>query len=302
MNKSTRTIRNIAIATLVTSAVLPSVSHAGWWSDNNPVKKVVATVKAAPSNVVSKVQEAPGNIQAQVEEVLDKLNEIHSRVEESKPLMNAMKDGKVISDLQDIMTFFQESRADYQQFANSGAQGFSQDVSGLLYDFGDIISIMQVADGMNARLTKADDLIGRLPPQLLYVMHEAMGSSIIDMREQLLEISTHLDFMRDLPSNRELMSAPQQHQASLCPIVNDKRTKVSYQVVKGKVAILVLGLDYVNEMQPDDLNVGATAVAGATVTVSKYPPKYVTQTLKTIADYMALRLETIHDVAEAVCE
>ncbi len=302
MRPSARTAKIASTVALLATFAISTNSYAGWFSDSTPAKKVVAKVKAAPAAAVSKVQDAPLNIQAQVEDVLAKVNEIYGQVEDSRPLMNVIKDGKIINDLQDIMVFLNETRADYEQFANSGVQSFSQDVSGLLYDFGDIASIMQVADGMDTRLAKAEDLINRMPPQLMYVMHEALGASIADMREQVLDISANLDFMRDMPSNRQLLSAPQQHQASLCPIVNHKATKVSYQVVKGKVAVLNIALDYINEMQPDDLNVGATAVAGATATVSKYPPKYITQSLKTIGDYIALRLETIHDIAEAVCE
>jgi len=182
MRPSARTAKIASTVALLATFAISTNSYAGWFSDSTPAKKVVAKVKAAPAAAVSKVQDAPLNIQAQVEDVLAKVNEIYGQVEDSRPLMNVIKDGKIINDLQDIMVFLNETRADYEQFANSGVQSFSQDVSGLLYDFGDIASIMQVADGMDTRLAKAEDLINRMPPQLMYVMHEALGASIADMR------------------------------------------------------------------------------------------------------------------------
>ena len=302
MNNISRSFRMVSIITLALTAVVPSLSHAGWLADKNPAKKVVSIAKSAPGKAVSAATKAPAAIQAQVEDILAKLNDIHAQVDESRPLVNAMKDGKIINDLQEIMTFLNDTRQDYEQFANSGVQAFSQDVSGLLYDVGDIGEIMQLGNDMDASLAKAQNLISKMPPQFMYLMHEAFGPTIINLREQLLQLTARIEFVRGLPSSYELMSAPEQHQVSLCPIVNDKNTQVSYQVVKARIAMLAINLDFVNEITPDDLNISVTVVGGGGTTVSKFPAKYVTQALKSLADRMGQRLENIHDIAEAVCE
>jgi hypothetical protein len=272
MKSFTQKLRTTTICLITAAALaLPGISHAG----------------------------AIDTIKLKVTDVQNKLNSVYGQVRSSAPLINVMKEGKLINDLKEIMLFLNESRSDYDQFANTGIYAFSQDISGLVYGFGDIGTTMNL-DGLAERLDKSQDLINRLPPQLMYIMHKAVGTIVIELREDVQSLNEKLAAVADLPSNSEMIESPELHKAKLCPLVNDKKTKVTYTVLMAKLKLLSMKLDYVNDLIPDDMTVVVNVVGGGGTNVPS-PVKPITGFFKYIKDRIIQRLENAHDIASVVC-
>lgn len=291
MKNFTKNLRSTSICLITAAAIaLPSVGHAGWFSEAKPEKKITRTVKASP-----------GNVQAKIQDISGKLNEIYGQVNESRPLIDAMKNGKMMNNLKDIIVFLNQSQDDYQQFAHSGIHNLSQDMTGLLYGFGDMGRLMKLGNGLEDRLTKANDLLGKLPPQLMYVLDKAIGSTIAELSEDISALTEKLEIVASLPSNREMLTDPETYRGELCPLTNDRTVKVTYSIIMARLKLLAVKLDYVNEMIPSEITVTAVAVGGGGTSVPN-PTKAISQTIKMIGDSMIQRLENADDIATTICE
>lgn len=245
-------------------------------------------------------------IQNKVTDISKKLNSVYGQMRNSSPLISVLKDGKLINDLKEIMLYLKQSRADYDQFANSGIYEFTRDMTTLLDGFGDIASTMKL-DGISDRLDKSHDLIGSLPPQFMYIMHKAIGPTIIELRDEIQSLNEQLSIVADLPSNREMLTNPERYTDTLCPLVNsspldnNKNAKVVYTLIMARLNLLSIKLDYANDMIPDDLTVMVNVVGGGG-TNFPFPAKPISRTLMLIKDSVIQRLVNAKEIASVVCE
>jgi hypothetical protein len=291
MNNLTQKMRSTTLCLVTVAAIaLPGTSQAGWFSNAKPVTKVTQKAKATA-----------GNVQAKVADMSRKLNEIYSQFEGGRPLVDAMKEGQMVETVKEVMLFVNESQKDYQYFASSGIYAFEQDINDMVSDLAGIAQLTKLDGKLVAQLEKIQRLVGKMPKQFLYIMYKAMGEKISDLREQTQMLSGHLQFAQNLPSSRSLMSSPMSHQTSLCPLVNDKKTKVSYAVVMAILNRMVLDISLANDLSPDDLYASGTAVAGGGTTVGKFPTKFITLTTKRLIEGVKVNLESANSIAQAVC-
>lgn len=291
MNKLTQKIRSTTICLVTVAAIaLPGTSQAGWFSNSKPVVKVSQKAKATA-----------GNMQAKVTDISRKLNDIYSQLEGGRPLVNAMKEGQMVETVKQVLQFVNESQKDYQYFASSGVYAFEQDINDMVSGLGSIAQQTQLDSKLVGQLDKIQNLVAKMPKQFLYIMYKAMGEKIADLSQQTQTLRSRLEFAVNLPSSRDLMVAPMSHQASLCPLVNDKGIKVSYAVVMAVLNRVMLDVNLLNDLSPDDLYASGTAVAGGGTTVGKFPTKFITLTIKRIVEGIKVNLENTNSIAEAVC-
>jgi len=295
MKNLTNKMRTTGICLLTVAAIaLPTAANAGWFTNKQPVKKVVQKAKATP-----------GNIAAKVTDISIKINEMAAQMAESRPLMSKVKESNMMSTLKEVIEFVGEQQQDYQAFASNDIYGFRQNFQNMLSGFGGIVNdfpAIENADRLNNSLTKAGDMINKMPSQFLYIMDKAVGEKLITINAKVADIRNDLAKLPQLPSPRVLMQNPMAYETELCTIVESRETAVTIAVIQAKLKSAIWSLNTVRGYLPDDLTLSATAVAGGGFTAAIHPAQIPLKTPLVVLEAVDLAIDNNVSIANAMCK
>lgn len=287
-------IRSTGICLITAVAIAaPSVSHAGWFKNSKPFSKVVTRVAAAP-----------GNAKERIEDIAAKVNEIYSQISENRPLLEQMKNGRIMDSLKETLVFINGMQTDYQAFADSGVYASRLDIKDVLYGFGDITQAFPGAepDGkIMVKLDKAANLVDKMPTQFLYLMDKALGPQLPELQEKIQNILDNLAMLPDLPSKRELYRDPMAHVDSLCELRENRAVAVSIAVLRARLKATAFKIKTIKAYMPDDLTINVNVVAGGGATVAKFPAQLPLQVMLTIIEGIEMRISNFTSIADSVC-
>lgn len=269
--------------------VLPA--HAGWFSNVGTKVKTTA----------AKVAATPGNVENKVKDISAKINEIYGNIQENRPLAEHLRNGHMMTTLKETLAFISDMREDYEQFADTGADPFRNDMKGMISNFGQISQTFGQDNAVLNRLDKVTTLMDKVPTAFLYIMHQAVGSRLENVQEKVAQLQLRLSQLPSLPPLSAVVQAPANYADSLCPLVNDKPTKVTVAVLKTTIKSVSFALKTIKDYLPDDLVVTADVVAGGGLTMSKNPSQLPFQVALTIVDSLELKIENYETIAGAVC-
>lgn len=282
-------IRRITLGVVFAASIVAALpAQAGWFGNT------VSTAKA-------KVAATPGNVKDKLEDISAKLNELFEQIEENRPLMQQVRNGQMMTTLKETMAFLGDMQQDYQQFASAGVGMFRHDIKGMFADFGDISQTFGHNGPIMQRLENAGNLIDKMPTAFLYVMNQAIGPQLETLQERIGQLRMNLSHLPVLPPLREVRAAPMNHTASLCPLVNDKPTKVTVAIIESSLKSISFVLKTIKDYMPSDLVVTANVVAGGGLTMSKHPVPMVLNVGSSVVDGLSLALEDYKTIAGAVC-
>jgi hypothetical protein len=293
MKTLTRKIRSTGICLITSIAIAaPGIGHAGWFSTPRPVvKKVTQTVRTGASNVQGKLGEIAG-----------KLNEMYAQMKDKRPLVNALKNGKMMQQLTEVVQYLNESQQDYQAFAENGVYILRQDIKDLVGTVSSISGMLNLDGKLNDQLQKSTALVDKMPVTFLFALaRSGIDKRLQDILERLTRLSEDLVLVATLPLERNVYLYPEQYKDSLCPLVNDPQTKVQLAVLNARIDTNIWAIDTVSDLIPEDLTVSATVVGGGGATVSKFPPQYIFKAMKTILSAIKLRTDNYKSIAESMC-
>jgi hypothetical protein len=279
---------------LAAALVLPAQSQAGWFSNAK------TKVSHRTETVTHRVAAAPAKAKDRLEDVQNKLNEIYSHIEENRPLADKLRDSKMVDTVKETLTFIQDQRADYQQFADQGVYGFRLDMKDLLTDFTSMGHMLGRRAPVLDRLEKATALIDKMPTSFLYVMNKAIGTQLQNLQEQTGAISDKFGVLEQLPPLQELYRNPTSYTASVCPLVNDAETKATVAVLKARLANIGFVLETIQGYLPDDLMVDVDVLAGGGTTIGKFPAQIPFKVMSTVVKGISLRLDHYTSIAGAL--
>lgn len=286
-------IRSTGICLITTVAIAaPSVGHAGWFSTPKPVvKKVTQAVRTGASNV-----------QDNFGEISDKLNEMYAQMEDNRPLVDALKNGQMMQQLTEVVQYLNESQQDYQAFAENGVYLLRQDIKDLVDTVSSISDMLNLDGKLNDQLHKSTALVDKMPVIFLFALAKSgIDKRLQDILARLTLLSDDLVLVATLPLEKNVYLYPEQYKDSLCPLVNDKQTKLQLAVLNARIDTNVWAIDTVSGLIPEDLDVNATVVGGGGTTVSKFPPQYIFKAMKTILSAIKLRMGNYKSIAESMC-
>lgn len=287
-------IRSTGICLITAVAIAaPSVGQAGWFKDSKPVRKVVTRVAATP-----------GKAKEGIEDIAAKVNEIYSQISENRPLLEQMKNSRMIENLKETFVFINEMQADYQVFADQGVYTARLDIKDVLYGFGDITQAFPGAESdgkIMDKVEQAANLVDKMPAQFLYVMDKAVGPQLSELQDKIDNIRDSLAMLPNLPSKRELYRDPMAHVDSLCELENNRAVAVSIAVLQARLKAVAFVIKNIKAYLPDDLTVMASVVAGGGGTVTKHPAQYPLQILLTIVEGIDLKISNFTSIAKSVC-
>jgi hypothetical protein len=293
MKTFTKSIRTSSIC-LITAATLslPGLAHAGWFSETKIAKKVTTTIKAAPNKAVSKIND----ISSQIKDIADKMHE-------SQPLANALKNSKMIDQLVDVMGFINESQKDYELYIDNYDYQMRADIDNLVGSVTDITTLLGMDSKATDQLHKATNLVKKLPAAFLYPLYKAgIHNKIETIGDGFQQLVDNLGVIADLPLPQKVYLNPENYRAKLCPLVNDRQTKVMLAVLDARIQNNKFALKTVMDLMPEDLTVSVTVVGGGGLTVSKFPPQYIFQAINFVLESIELRLNNFKSIAGAICE
>ena len=250
-------------------------------------------------NPAKLVHEATDGIKDKVEDIAQKLNSLSAPMQGSQELVNVIKNGRLISDMQEILLFISQRQADYERFANAGIYVFTDDLNTVIDDLGQMGSLVKMKE-LQQRLATTRELIQSMPPQFLYVLDKAMGKMLAEIKIEVEAMNKQLDLVRNLPPAIELLKHPLDHEAEICPLVEHGATRVTYAMLMARLKILNIKLDAANELMPDSVLINVNVLGGAGTNIP-FPAKPVSQIIKLIGESVELWLETSKDMAEIVC-
>jgi len=291
---SVKTLRQTTLCLVSALAIgLPAIGQAGLLKDSKLVNKVVPRVVAAPGKATDRMAD-----------IASKVNEIYSQISENRPLLDQMKNGRMMENVKETLVFINDQQADYQVFADQGVYTFRSDIKDVLYGFGDITQAFPGAepDGrLMDKLDKAADLVDKMPAQFLYIMHQAVAPQLPELQEKVDNIRDSLALLPDLPSKRELYRDAEAYGDSLCELVENRAIGVSIAVLQARLKATAFVIKNIKAYLPDDLAVVASVVAGGGATVTKHPAQYPLQILLTIVEGIDLQITNYTSIAKAVC-
>lgn len=284
--------RNTALGIIIAASVVATLpAHAGWFSN----------VGSKVQNTAAKVAATPGNVEAKVKDISAKLNEIFAEIQENHPLRENLRNGHMMTTLKETLTYISDMQADYEQFANSGVNFIRADMKGMLTNFGQISQTFGRNAAIAERLDKVGAVMDKIPTVFLYAMQQAVGAQLEDMQERIAQLQQQLAHLPMLPPINQVRAAPMSHTAEICPLVNDKPTKVTVAVIKTTLKSISFILTSIKSYLPDDLVVTANVVAGGGLTMSKNPAQLPFQIALTVVDSLSLILEDYETIATAAC-
>lgn len=286
MNTFTKKIYFTGICLLTAAAIaIPNVSHAGWFSDAAPVKKITKVAKGKA-----------GDVQAKVGEIAGKLDEIYSQMEDNRPLLNALKNGQMVSQLTEVVEFLNESQQEYQLFAENGVITLRNDIDDLVGTVSDVSDMMNLDGKLSDQLNKAAGLVDKMPTTFLFALAKSgVDKKLQDIVARLSQLRDDLVLVVTLPVEKEVFLYPELHKDSLCNLVTDSATQLA--VLNARIDYNIWSIAKVSELMPEDLTVNVTVVGGGGATVSKFPPQYIFKAITTILEVIKMRLDTYSSIA-----
>lgn len=299
INNSITTIKQIrysaACLVLVAAVVFPVQSRAGWFDH------IKSAVHAKAHTATTKVDAAPGNAKNRMEDLARKVNEIYSTIEEHRPLLNKIRDGRMLNTVKQTLDFIQDTQAGYQQFADQGVYAFRSDMKNLIANFSTIGASLGQNGPVLQRLQKIKSLVDKMPTAFLYVMHDAIGPALSELRTQTSAISNRIGILATLPNLDQVYLNPTYYAPQICPLVTDRQTVVSVAVLQAHLRVLSFRLKTIKDLLPSDLVVTADVVAGGGLTLTKNPEPVPFQIMQTIVDAINLKIANYQSIAQAVC-
>jgi len=287
MNTFTKKIYFTGICLLTAAAlVAPGVSHAGWFSDApKPFKKVSQVVKGKA-----------GDVQAKVGDIAGKLDEIYSQMEDNRPLLNALKNGKMMKQLTEVVTYLNESQQDYQAFAENGVYTLRDDVKNLVGTVTDVSDMLNLDGKLSDQLNKAAGLVDKMPTTFLFALAKSgVDKKLQDIVARLSQLRDDLVLVVTLPAEKEVFLYPELHKDSLCDLVNASATDLA--VLNARIDYNIWSIAKVSELMPEDLTVNVTVVGGGGATISKFPPQYIFKAITAILEVIKMRLSSYASIA-----
>lgn len=276
---------------LITAATiaLPSVSHAGWFSNApKPLKKVSQVAKGKA-----------GDVQNKVGEIASKLDEIYSQMKDNRPLLNALKNGQMVQQLTEVVEFINESQQDYQVFAENGVFTLRSDINELVGTVSDVSDLMNLDGKLSDQLNKAAGLINRIPTTFLFALTKSgIDQRLHDIVARFSQLRDDLALVATLPAEKEVFLYPELHKDSLCALVTDSATQLA--VLKSRIDYNTWTIKKISGLMPEDLTVSVTVVGGGGATVSKFPPQYIFKAISTILEAIKLRLASYSSIAKTL--
>lgn len=302
-----RSARQIAVCSIIVFAVaVPATSFAagGYWSQNRGITKVRAKVQKVSKKAVKKVADAPAKAQETMQDLVDKLNEIYSQIEENRPLLNQMKGSPLMSGVTDTMKFLQDNQTEFKQFVAQDADYFRDDVKNLMLDF---IGISQdfpiarqkakVVESMQQIVT----LIDRLPPALLYPMYKALGPRLEEMQAIITSIRTKLAAIPKLPPLKDLYLDPMAHAETMCTFVTDKEVAVHVATLQATIKSAIFITKMAKEYIPKDFSISVTVVGGGGLTLMVHPARIPFIAIGNILEGIDLAITNTSTIGTSVC-
>lgn len=288
----TNKLRNTGIC-LITAAViaLPQAAHAGWFSSAKPVKQVV-----------SKARSSAAQVKDRADDVNAKLQEITDRLEDNRPLVDALKNGRMMQQLTEVVEYLNESQQDYQAFADSGVYVLRDDIRELVSIVGDINNSLNLDSKLSNQLDRAAGLVDKMPVSFLFALTKSgVDQRLQDIIARLRQLRDDLVLVASLPLERDVFLYPEMYKNDLCPLVIDDDTRVQLAVLNARIDSNIWVLSTVSDLLPEDLTISATVVGGGGTTVSKFPPQYIFKTINTILGAIKLRMGNYKSIAESMC-
>ena len=316
MNTFTQKIRSTSIC-LVTAAVIaaPGIGHAGWFSNkvSTASKKVTQVVKSTNSQVQNKAENLPGpwgdaadfaengiaGIKDRVEDMAAKLEDMYSQIEDNRPLLNALKDGHMVQQLTEVVSYINESQQDYQDFAQHGVYTLRGDITDLVNRVTEISDKMNLDGKLSDQLQKAADMVDSIPATFLYpLVISGIDQSVRDMVARLGQLRDDLELIVTLPLERDVFLYPEQHRDALCSLVTDSATQLA--VLNARIDYDAWTIAKIGGLMPEDLTISATVVGGGGATVSKFPVQYIVKAVEAILEVIQLRLDSYSSIADTL--
>ena len=293
MKNLTQKLRSTGICLITVAAIaLPQAGHAGWFDGiPTPVEKVVKKAKSAS-----------GNIKNIVTDVSRKLNDIHEKLDASRPLANALKNGQMIKQLTEVVEYLNESQSEYQDFVDNGVDFMRQDIHSLVVSVQDINNSLNLDGKIGNRLQKAADLIEKMPPPFLYPLAIAgIDDMLQDIAERMVQLAGDLELIATLPIEQDAFLYPESYKADLCPLVKDPQKKIQLAVLGARMDNNIWLIDTMSSLMPEDLTVEVTVLGGGGATISKFPPQYLFKAMKFVLETIKLRISNYTAIASSMC-
>ena len=292
MKTFTKSLRTTSIC-LITAATLslPGFAHAGWLSETKIAKKATSAVKAAPNKAATKVD----NISSQINDIAEKMHE-------SQPLANALKNSKMLDQLVDVMGYINESQEDYELYIGNYDYQMRDDIDNLVGSVTDVTTLLGMDSKATDQLNQATGMIKKLPAAFLYPLYKAgIHNKIESVGDEFQQLVDSLGVIADLPLPQQVYLNPENYRSKLCPLVNDRQTKVMLAVLDARIKINKFRIKTIMDLMPKDLTISVTVVGGGGLTVSKFPPQYIFQAINFVIESIELRLNNFKSIAGAVC-
>ena len=299
MNTLARKIRLSGICLVTAAAIaLPCAGQAG--SFGSVVKS------AAPSAVVKKAARTAGkgvtSVQDAVGDIADKLDEVYSRIEDNRPLLNVLNNGQMVQQLTDVVEFLNESQEEFQQFAESGVYVLREDVKELAYTVTDISDMLNLDSNLSEQLQKSAELVDRMPAVFLFALAKSgIDRQLQDFVTMMRQLGDDLLLIAALPPETAVFLYPEQHMDSLCPLVNDPSVRTRLAVLKALVNYNLFTINTVSGLLPEDLTVNVTVVGGGGATFAKFPLQYIFKAITAVLELIQVRLESYESIAGSMC-
>lgn len=291
MTTFTQKLRTTSLCLITAASIaLPAAGYAGWWGEAKPVQKVTKVAK-----------KTTGNAKDQIGQMAGRLDEIYSQIEDNRPLLNALKDGQMASQLTEVVTFLNESQYEYQQFAQDGIYTLRDDIHELVNTVSSIGDSLNLNRKMTDQLQKAAGLIDKMPATFLFALAKGgVDERLQDMLAKLNRLHDDLVLIATLPLPEDVYLYPTSYKADLCPLVNDKKIQVA--VLNARIDENIFVSETVSSMMPEDLTINVTVVGGGGATVAKFPPQYIFKAINTMLKAIKLRVNNYKSVAGTMCE
>jgi len=287
-----RPLRYSAMGIIFAASVVATMpAQAGWFSN----------VSSKVHTAAAKVASTPGNIEAKVADISAKLNEMFQNIEENRPLAEHLKNGPLMKMVKETLGLMADMSNDYQQFTSSGeAESFRQDIKDIIADMSAISQQFGRDEAKRQRLAKIESLMDKIPSTFLFVMYEAAGDRVQTMKYKIAQLQTRMSQLPSLPTFSELAQAPENFTNEICPLVNDKPTKVTVALLKVAIKDVSFVVKNIKEAIPEDIDINVDVVAGGGTTI-KNPAQRVLQGIMVVLDGLQLKIENYETIAGAVC-
>ena len=293
MNTLTQKIRSTTICLVTVAAIaLPGTSQAGWFSDSKPARKISHVAHATA-----------GNLQHKVSDISTKINEMAAQMAESRPLADAMKNGRLMAHLTELVHYVNEYQQEFQNFNNSGADEMRQDIKNLVNAVTGITDVLGMDSKVVDQLQRASNIIDKMPATFLYPLAKSgLSDKIKATRDRFLQLKDNLALIATLPREKDVFLYPDSYKADLCPLVTDAQTKTQLAVLGARIKYNKFVIEQMSKLVPEDLTINIEVIGGGGATIAKFPPQYLFKAMETILGMVEMRIDAYKSIGEAMCK